>query len=139
MGLVNVDIELTNGKDIDAFEDGIISESQIRRMVVEMNVDSGAIMLTINEVIQNQLGLRTREVRSCELADGSVVDLPVVWPILVRFGNRTSVASALVLPAKTKPLLGAIPMEEMDVLIDPARNRLIPNPEHPLRPVVALR
>lgn len=139
MGLVHAEIELINGRDADDFEDGLISESEIRSMTVRMNVDSGAIMLSINENIQHQLGLRTREMRPCQLADGSYVDLPVVWPVMVRFGKRKSVTGALVLPNDAEPLLGAIPMEEMDLLIDPARGRLIPNPEHPNEPVMALR
>ena len=139
MGLVHAEIELINGRDADDFEEGRIAENEIRRMTVRMNVDSGAIMLSINENIQHQLGLKTRETRPCPLADGSFVDLPVVWPVMVRFGKRKSVTSALVLPNNTEPLLGAIPMEEMDLLVDPARNRLIPNPEHPNEPVMALR
>lgn len=139
MGLVHAEIELVNGRDVDDFEDGRIAENEIRRITVRMNVDSGAIMLFINENIQHQLGLRTREMRPCQLADGSYIDLPVVWPVMVRFGNRKSVTGALVLPNNTEPLLGAIPMEEMDLLMDPARNRLIPNPAHPNEPVMALR
>lgn len=139
MGLVHAEIELINGRDMDDFEEGRVTENEVRRMVVRMNVDSGAIMLSINENIQHQLGLRTREMRPCQLADGSYVDLPVVWPVMVRFGNRKSVTGALVLPNNTEPLLGAIPMEEMDLLVDPARGRLIPNPEHPNEPVMALR
>lgn len=139
MGLVHAEIELINGRDVDDFEEGRIAENEVRRMTVRMNVDSGAIMLSINENIQHQLGLRTREMRPCQLADGSYVDLPVVWPVMVRFGNRKSVTGALVLPNNTEPLLGAIPKEEMDLLVDSARNRLIPNPEHPNEPVMALR
>jgi len=139
MGLVHAEVELINGRDWDDCEEGQISEEEVRRMVVRMNVDSGAIMLSINENIQHQLGLKTREMRPCQLADGSFVELPVVWPVMVRFGKRKSVTSALVLPNNTEPLLGAIPMEEMDLLVDPARGRLIPNPEHPNEPVMALR
>lgn len=139
MGLVHAEIELINGRDVDDFEEGRIAENEVRRMTVRMNVDSGVIMLSINENIQHQLGLRTREMRPCQLADGSYVDLPVVWPVMVRFGNQKSVTGALVLPNNTEPLLGAIPMEEMDLLVDSARNRLIPNPEHPNEPVMALR
>lgn len=139
MGLVHAEVELINGRDWDDYEEGQISGEEIRRMTVRMNVDTGAIMLSINENIQHQLGLRTREMRPCQLADGSFVELPVVWPVMVRFGKRKSVTSALVLPNNTEPLLGAIPMEEMDLLVDPGRNRLIPNPEHPNEPVMALR
>jgi hypothetical protein len=60
-----------------------------------------------------------------------VVEYDVVGPIEVRFKNRDTVCNALVLPGDSEPLLGAIPMEEMDVLIHPLRQELIVNPEHP--------
>jgi len=55
----------------------------------------------------------------------------VVGPIMVKFKNRTATCSALVLAGNSEPLLGAIPLEEMDVLIHPQRQELIVNPEHP--------
>jgi hypothetical protein len=55
----------------------------------------------------------------------------VVGPIIVKFKNRTTTCNALVLPGNAEPLLGAIPMEEMDVLIHPLRQEMIVNPAHP--------
>jgi hypothetical protein len=55
----------------------------------------------------------------------------VVGPIEIKFKNRTAVCNAVVLQGDNEPLLGAIPMEEMDVLIHPLRQELIVNPEHP--------
>lgn len=52
----------------------------------------------------------------------------------MRFKNRRCVVDAMVLPGDNEMLLGAIPMEDMDVLIDPARRELVVNPEHPYRP-----
>ncbi len=139
MGLVYAEIELLNSRDVDNFEEGILTEPQIRRMNVRMNVDSGAIMLAINENIRTQLGLRVVDTRPCLLANGTYVELPVVRNVMVRFVNRECVVSALVLPGDTEPLLGAIPMEEMDVLISPRQQQLIVNPLHPNEPVMALR
>jgi len=65
------------------------------------------------------------------MANGSVVEYDVVGPIRVKFANRTATCNAFVLPGDGEPLLGAIPMEEMDVLIHPQRQELIVNPEHP--------
>lgn len=94
-------------------------------------VDTGSYMLAINEAIQEQLQLPVVEKKRARLADGSVIECNVVSPVELRFKNRRSVCSALVLPGNTEPLLGAIPLEEMDVLIHPLRQELIVNPEHP--------
>lgn len=71
------------------------------------------------------------EKRKAVLANGSIEEYDVVGPIVVKFKNRTATCNAFVLKGDTEPLLGAIPMEEMDVLIHPLRQELIVNPEHP--------
>ena len=55
----------------------------------------------------------------------------MVGPIEVRFKNRRCVVDAMVLPGDNELLLGAIPLEDMDVLVNPYRRGLIVNPEHP--------
>ena len=131
MGLVHAEIRLINGGDIVRFEDKTIKEAQIRRVTATMMVDSGAYMMCINETTQSQLGLKTKEKRIAQLADGSPIELDIVGPIEVQFENRTATCNAMVLPGDTEMLLGAIPMEEMDVLIHPRENKLIVNPLHP--------
>lgn len=85
---VHADIELINGDDWSDFRRKRIPESEVRRMTVNMNVDSGALMMAINENIQGQLGLEIVEVRRAQLADGTFIELPVTSPIEVRFANR---------------------------------------------------
>ena len=131
MGLVYADIELISGRDLVMFGEGLITEDKIKRMTINVLVDSGALMLTINEEIKTQLGLQQVDSRSAQLADGTLLKLPVVGPVEVRFANRRSSVDAMVLPGDAEPLLGAIPMEDMDVLVDTQQRRLIVNPEHP--------
>lgn len=131
MGLVYADIELINGRDLVLHEEGYISVDEIRRVNLRVLVDSGALMLTINQEIKLQLGLRKVDERAAQLADGTMLDLEVVGPVEIRFENRRSSVDAMVLPGDNEPLLGAIPMEDMDVLIDPQQRRLVVNPEHP--------
>ena len=131
MGLVYADITLINSEDIALAKRNIIGEEEIRQMTIKMMVDSGAYMMAINETIQAQLELPFIEKRKAILADGRVVEYDVVGPIKVRFANRTAICSAMVLNGDSEPLLGAIPMEEMDVLIHSRRQELIVNPEHP--------
>ncbi len=100
-------------------------------MPVRILVDTGAYMLTINETIQEHLQLPLLEKRKAVMADGSILECDVVWPIELRFKNRKVIRSAMVLKGDVEPLLGVIPMEEMDVLIHPLREELVVNPEHP--------
>jgi clan AA aspartic protease len=139
MGLVYADITLINGDDLAMAKRNIIGEEEVKKMTVKMLVDTGAYMMGINETIQEQLNLTFIEKRKAILADGSVNEYDVVGPIHVKFKNRTAICSAMVLKGDCEPLLGAIPMEEMDVLIHPQRQELIVNPEHPYYAQLSLK
>ncbi len=131
MGVIYADIELINADDLAMVRRHIIGEEEVKRMHVQMLVDTGSVYMCINETIQEQLQLAVVEKRKGQLADGSVVEYDVVGPIEVRFKNRRCVVDAMVLPGDNELLLGAIPLEDMDVLVHPYRRELIVNPEHP--------
>ena len=139
MGLVYADIELINAIDEGMAKRNVIGDEEVRRISINMLVDSGAYMMAINESIQAQLGLPFVEKRKVQVADGRVVEYDVVGPVNVKFANRKALCSAFVLPGDSEPLLGAIPMEEMDVLIHPQRQQLIVNPEHPNYAVLKMK
>ena len=139
MGLVHADIKLINGNDLALLDAGYLKSEEVRELEVRALVDSGAYMLAINEIIKTQMGLKVVEKRPAELADGTVIDLEVVGPVEVRFKNRQTTVRAMVLPGDAEVLLGAIPMEDMDVLIDPKKQELIVNPQHPMRPQMSLK
>lgn len=138
MGYVYAEIELINSIDILDARRHLIGEEEIRRTRVTMLVDSGAYMMCINENIQAYLQLPFRERKRCEIADGRIIECDIVGPVDVKFGNRRTACNAHVLPGGSEPLLGAIPMEEMDVLIHPKRQELIVNPLHPEGAVLRL-
>ncbi len=131
MGLVYAEIELINGGDLEMARRHIIGEEEIRKMPLNILVDTGAYYLCINETIQEQLGLSFIEKRKGQLADGSVIEYDVVGPVEIKFKNRRCNVDAMVLKGDNEPLLGAIPLEDMDVLIHPLRQELIVNPDHP--------
>jgi len=131
MGLVYANIEVISGDDLTLHAKGYIKEDEVKRINISALVDSGAYMLSINERVKNQLGLRVLDKQFAEFADGRVLELEVVGPIEIRFENRRTTVDAMVLPGDTEILLGSIPMEDMDVLIDPKQQRLIVNPAHP--------
>ena len=131
MGLVYADIELINAGDIEMARRHIIGEDEIKRMHINALVDTGSYMLCINETIQEQLQFPVVEKRKAQLANSSVLECDVVSMVELKFKNRRTICNAMVLPGDSEPLLGAIPLEDMDVLIHPLRQELIVNPEHP--------
>jgi len=131
MGVVDAEIELINGEDLILARRYFIGEDEIKRMTVNMLVDTGSVYMCINENIQEQLKLPVLEQRKGQLANGHIVEYDVVGPVEVRFKNRRCSVNAMVLPGDNEPLSGAIPLEDMDVLIHPYRQELIVNPDHP--------
>src|ERR1700733_3674501 len=129
MRLIYAEIELINGEDIVLARRHFIGEEEIKRMTVNMLVDTGSIYMCINENIQEQLQLPVLEQRKGQLANGHIVEYDVVGPLEVRFKNRRCTVNAMVLPGDNEPLLGAIPLEDMDILVHPYRQELILNPD----------
>ena len=130
-GITYAEIELIRSDDRTLFREGYIQEDQIKSMKVRALVDSGSSMLAITEAVKNQLNLLKIDEKQAELADGSIVRLEIVGPVEIRFENRVTTVRAMVVPNSNTVLLGAIPMQDMDVLIDPKREQLIVNPESP--------
>ena len=128
MGLVYAEILLTNGKDLDLAEKHIIGQEEVKHITVNMLVNSGAYMMCINESIQVILDLPFVEKERYAMANGTTVDLDIVGPLNMTFRHRITRCNAVVLPGDSEPLPGAIPMEEIDVLIHPLRQELILNP-----------
>jgi clan AA aspartic protease len=131
MGITYAEIELISGDDVVLHRRGYIQKDQIRTVTVRALVDSGSSMLAITEAVKNQLNLLKIDEKQAELADGSIVRLEIVGPVEIRFENRITTVRAMVVPNSNIVLLGAIPMQDMDVLIDPKREQLIVNPESP--------
>jgi clan AA aspartic protease len=131
MRLVYAEIALIRGADLVLLQEGYLPEDQVRQVHVRAMVDSGATMLAIPTFIKQQLDLKHVSELEAELADGSSLKLEVVGSIKVRFQNRRTPVEAMVVPNSKTVLLGAIPMEGMDVLMEPKRERLIVNPSSP--------
>lgn len=139
MGLTYADIELINVDDEALVRRHVMDREEVRRVRLSMLVDTGAYMMAINETIQSQLELPFVEKRKVQVADSRVMEYDVVGPVKVHFANRTATCNAFVLPGDSEPLLGAIPMEEMDVLVHPQRQELIVNPDHPNYAVLKMK
>jgi len=131
MGHVYADITLLNAFEVTAAKKGFISKEDVKKLTVNAMVDSGAMTLTINEDIARQLDLEVQERTEIVLADGSFRKCDYVGPVTIRFENRIACCLALVLPGADEVLLGVIPLEEMDVIIDPVTQKLAVHPDRP--------
>jgi clan AA aspartic protease len=118
MGLVHAKLTLLNPRRPD-----------LQPVEVTALADSGAIHLCIPAHVQIQLGLEEVEKKEATLADSTRKLVPYVGPVELRFKNRIGFAGALVMGDEV--LLGAIPMEDMDLVIVPKTRTLEVNPGSP--------
>jgi clan AA aspartic protease len=118
MGLVNARITLRNAK-----------KPKVKPVEAVALADSGAVHLCIPESIRSRLQLDEQDRKEVTLADGSKRLVPYVGPLELRFKNRVGFVGALVMGNQV--LLGAIPMEDMDLVILPKDRRLDVNPDNP--------
>jgi clan AA aspartic protease len=121
MGFVYTEITLKNGLDVGNAESRLIKKSDIRQTTLQALVDTGAWTLVINEDIRKQLGLRIlgTDTEPATLADGSKVFYQIAGPVEVHWQNRRTYCDALILPNANEVLLGAIPLEAMDLTVNP--------------------
>ena len=118
MGLVNGHLILKNPR-----------LPELEPVPVNALVDTGAVHLCIPEHVRIQLKLEAIDQKEVTLADGSRKLVPYVGPIEIRFKNRTGFAGALVLGDQV--LMGAIPMEDMDLVVIPKTRTIDVNPDSP--------
>ena len=118
MGLTHARIQLRN-----------LRLPELEPVEVVALADTGAVHLCIPQHVQIQLRLDEIEQKEVTLADGSHKLIPYVGPIELRYENRTGFAGALVMG--DQPLLGAIPMEDMDLVVVPSTREVMVNPVSP--------
>ena len=118
MGLTGAKIRLRNPRlpDLEPVE-------------IDALADTGSMHLCIPVRLRRRLQLEESEKKTVTLADGRLARVPYVGPVELRFGNRTGFTGALVMGEQ--PLLGAIPMEDMDLVVVPKTREVIVNPASP--------
>jgi clan AA aspartic protease len=122
MGLTYAALRLTN----------LFNKQQVQIIAL---VDTGATFMCVTEELALQLGFDIGEVarQTVTLEDGHQLKVPKIAPIEIAFENRSYVTEAVVLG--NEPMMGVIPLEAMDLVIDPRSQTLIVNPQHPNYPV----
>ena len=118
MGLANAKIQLRNPR-----------LPELGAMEVDALADTGAVHVCIPSHVQVQLRLDAVDEKEVTLADGSRRLVPYVGPIDLRYANRVGFVGALVMGDHA--LLGAIAMEDMDLVVVPKTRQVVVNPESP--------
>ena len=118
MGLIKTKIMLANPRD-----------PELKPLQVTAMADTGALHLCVPEHVAVQLQLQELDRREVTVADGSKRACAYVGPVEVKFQNRACYTGALVLGDEV--LLGAVPMEDMDLVLSPARRAITVNPDTP--------
>jgi clan AA aspartic protease len=99
-------------------------QDQVKRLTVNAVVDTGAVTLIINEEIREKLGLRVKRAGEATVAGGGKVQTQITEPVMVCWKDRETPCRAVVLPGEKDVLLGALPLEGMDLTINPLRNEV---------------
>ena len=126
MGRFAVGIELANNRDLLKAEDGELPEVKVRRIQTQGVVDTGASRLVIPKSVVEQLGLKVTGKVGVRYADGRRAVRSVVDNVHVSLLGRSSVFKATVEPKRDSVLIGAIVLEDLDFLVDPQQERLLP-------------
>ena len=121
MGLACAELSIANAR-----------RPELAAMKVMALADTGSLHLCIPEHVVLQLQLEELEKREVTLADGSRQTASYVGPVHLRFGNRSGFMGAMVLGDEV--LLGAIPMEDLDLVVLPSTREVAVNPLNPDMP-----
>jgi len=124
MGLIHTEITIKNTRDVFKAEEGLINVREIRQATVEAMVDTGASTLIINDELRRQLGLKVRAQRQITLANDAKEKCLLTEPVEICWKDRETTCRALVIPGAGEILLGAIPLEDMDLIIDPKNQEI---------------
>ena len=119
MGSVYAEITLKNAVDVGNLKRGIIKEEEIRQTTVQALVDTGAPTLIINEDTRQKLGLELCGAKPVRMANGVKETAKIAEPVEIHWENRKMTCQPRVLPGARRILLGAIPLEDMDLMVDP--------------------
>ncbi len=132
MGRVIVRFELANNSDLKLMERGYLTPDKVRRVAMEGVVDTGSGRLVLPRAAAKHLGLPVTGLATIRYAYHGREKRDVVGDARVQLLSRGGVVSAVVEPARSDALLGAIVMEDLDLVVDCTGQRVEPRDPHTL-------
>jgi len=124
MGHIYAKVTLKNAGDVIKAKEGIITEPEIRQKTVQAMVDTGATFLVINEELFQKLGLHASGEKEICFANSAQALCKMTGPIEIHWENRSVSSSALVVEDAPEILLGVVPLEGLDLMVDPVSQKL---------------
>jgi len=125
MGMVHTEITLKNVYDERKASEGLIKMDDVRSVTVTAVVDTGSLHLVINEELREKLGLAVLSDKTALTANGQQIPCKMAEAVKVNWRNRSAFCSALVIPGAKVVLLGAIPLEDMDLMVNPVTQEVV--------------
>jgi len=125
MGIVRTEITLKNLKDSNLASSGYIKPEDIRTETVTAVADTGSMYLVITEELRQKLGLEVMEEKTAHIANGQQITSQITEAVEVQWKNRGTTVHAMIIPGAKKVLFGALPMEAMDLMVNPVTQEVI--------------
>jgi predicted aspartyl protease len=122
----SVSFTVANNDDLAAVRRGALEDSKVRRKTIVGVVDCGASRLVLPKSVAKELGLASTGHVKVKYADGRIAKRPVVEGVYVELQGRHSIFNATIEPRRDTALIGAIVLEDLDFLVDCAKQRLVP-------------
>lgn len=133
VGRFNVEFEVANHADQILVQSGHLPANKVRRQRIAGIVDSGAAMLVLPQAAAKQLGLPLGKKIKVRYADGRRAERFQAEEANVELLGRNGTFTAIVEPRRKTALIGAIVLEQLDLLVDCQNQRLIPrDPSGPI-------
>jgi len=126
VGRVTIDFEVANYGDVIQAMQGTLDPDKVRRVTLKGIVDSWATRFVLPEKVVKQLGLPLRGKVKVRYADGRRATRSAAQGAQVTIMGREDTFGAVVEPGRSTALIGAIILEDLDLLIDCTHNRLVP-------------
>jgi clan AA aspartic protease len=130
VGRFSVEIEVANYEDLVLVRRGLMPPDQVRREAIQAMVDSGATKLVLPEAVVKRLGLPLGDKIKVRYADGRKVQRREAKGVYLKLLGRDDTFSAIVEPKRETALLGAIVLEDLDLLVDFSTQRVVPRDPH---------
>jgi predicted aspartyl protease len=130
MGKVVVSARIENQSDLTMAAKGLLEQDKIRQIAVsDALVDTGATLLSLPRKLVAKLGLEKHRTRTARTAAG-IVSFGIYEPVRLTVQDRDCIVEVAEVPDDCPPLIGQIPLELLDFVVDPGGQRLIGNPDH---------
>jgi clan AA aspartic protease len=125
MGTVYAELTLRNLEDVTLAKQNYIKPENIRTVTVTAIVDTGSYSLMLDEQTSQKLGLEKTGEQRIRIANGERIVCPVTTPVEINWKDRQSVMRVITVPGLPQILLGLLPLEEMDLIVNPGKHELV--------------